>query len=186
MTIFQCDIEHHLWMACGGLEHLKVESLRPLIESGRRVWVWPDKDGVEKWREKVSHLLSDTFSIYVGFFDRYWIEADGKKADIADIQLRLLCHPETDRQAKADYEARMKGKAQDIPPKPDNVTDEEWQQHLDIMHQLGVWKVEHPDDAPFIDPVELQDPRVRMWREILRQQYNFNKRQQHEQPEASD
>lgn len=172
MTIFQCDIEHHLWMACGGLEHLKVESLRPLIESGRRVWVWPDKDGVEKWREKVNHLLSDTFSIYVGFFDRYWIEADGKKADIADIQLRLLCHPETDRQAKADYDARMKGKAQDIPPKPDDFTDEEWQQHLGIMRQLGAWNVEHPDDEPFIDPIELQDPRVRIWRETLRKRYN--------------
>lgn len=178
MTIFQCDIEHHLWMACGGLEHLKVESLRPLIESGRRVWVWPDKDGVEKWREKVSHLLSDTFSIYVGFFDRYWIEADGKKADIADIQLRLLCHPETDRQAKADYEARMKGKAKDIPPKPADLTDEEWQQHLNIMKAIGEWKVEHPDDEPFIDQDELQDPRVRMWREIMRQRYNFNKSRQ--------
>jgi len=176
MTIFQCDIEHHLWMACGGLEHLKVESLRPLIESGRRVWVWPDKDGVEKWREKVSHLLSDTFSIYVGFFDRYWIEADGKKADIADIQLRLLCHPETDRQAKADYEARMKGKAKDIPPKTADVLPEEWAEHQAIMRAIREWKLEHvgEEDAPFLDPIELQDPRVRMWRETLRQRYNFN------------
>jgi hypothetical protein len=30
-------------------------------------------------------------------------------------------------------------------------------------------------DEPFLDPIELQDPRVRMWREILRQRYNFNK-----------
>jgi hypothetical protein len=31
-------------------------------------------------------------------------------------------------------------------------------------------------DEPFLDPVEMADPRVRMWREILRQRYNFNKR----------
>ncbi|MBQ1414663.1 MAG: hypothetical protein IIY92_01875, partial [Lachnospiraceae bacterium] len=31
------------------------------------------------------------------------------------------------------------------------------------------------NDEPFLDPDEMQDPRVRMWREILRQRYNFNK-----------
>jgi hypothetical protein len=160
MTIFQCDIEHHLWMACGGLEHLKVESLRPLIESGRRVWVWPDKDGVEKWREKVNHLLSDRFSIYVGFFDRYWIEADGKKADIADIQLRLLCHPETDRQAKANYEARMKGKVQDTPPTTDT-----------SLHWYG--------DQPFQDEEELTDPRIHQWRMAMRNAHSTKWYQRH-------
>jgi hypothetical protein len=35
-------------------------------------------------------------------------------------------------------------------------------------------------DEPFLDPIELQDPRVRMWREILRQRYNFNKRKNNE------
>ena len=37
-------------------------------------------------------------------------------------------------------------------------------------------------DEPFLDPEELRDPRVRMWREILRQRYNFNhKRNDNEQ-----
>jgi hypothetical protein len=31
------------------------------------------------------------------------------------------------------------------------------------------------DGRPFIDQDEMQDPRVRMWREALRQRYNFNK-----------
>ena len=35
--------------------------------------------------------------------------------------------------------------------------------------------VEAHGDEPFIDPEELADPRVRMWREILRERYNFNK-----------
>jgi hypothetical protein len=42
--------------------------------------------------------------------------------------------------------------------------------------QLGIqeWVTVHGDD-PFIDPIELQDPRVRKWREIFRKRYNFNK-----------
>jgi hypothetical protein len=31
------------------------------------------------------------------------------------------------------------------------------------------------DDTPFLDPEELTDPRLRMWRETLRQRYNFAK-----------
>jgi hypothetical protein len=159
---------------------LKVESLRPLIESGRRVWVWPDKDGVEKWREKVNHLLSDRFSIYVGFFDRYWIEADGKKADIADIQLRLLCHPETDRQAKADYELRNKQKSEQQPECPEGVDPELWAEHLLTIKALKEWQQMNLNDidAPFIDPEELRDPRLHQWRETLRQRYKSKKSRQ--------
>ena len=177
MTVFQCTPERHLWMACGGLEHLKIESLHPLIESGRRVWVWPDKDGISKWREKVSHLLSDNFSIYTGFFDRYWIEADGPKADIADIQLRLLCHPETDRQAMADYEARQNHKDEHLPECPEGVEPVLWAEHLSIMKALDEWQQLNPDelDAPFIDPEELNDPQVREWRETLRRKCGFHK-----------
>jgi hypothetical protein len=32
------------------------------------------------------------------------------------------------------------------------------------------------DGEPFVDPIELQDPRVHRWREILRQKCNFNKK----------
>jgi hypothetical protein len=64
------------------------------------VWIWPDKDGVEKWEAKVKHLLNDRIQIYTRFFDRYWIEEDGKKADVCDINLRLLCHPETDQKSR--------------------------------------------------------------------------------------
>lgn len=100
MATMYGDMENNLWMACGGLEFLKLESLQPLIDSKRRVWIWPDKDGVEKWEAKVKHLLNDRIQIYTRFFDRYWIEEDGKKADVCDINLRLLCHPETDQKAR--------------------------------------------------------------------------------------
>ena len=150
MAIAYGNNDMNLWMACGGLEFLKLESLQPLIDQRRRVWIWPDKDGVEKWTNKVKHLLNDRFNIYTRFFDRYWIEEDGPKADIADINLRLLTRPETINDSK--------------PKEPD---EEET-----IMFACHEWVKVHEDEH-FLDPIEMQDPRVSVWREILRQRYNF-------------
>ena len=158
MATMYGDFEKNLWLACGGLEFMKVEALRPLIDSGRRVWVWPDKDGVDKWKAKVEHLISDRFGIYTRFFDRYWIEADGKKADVCDINLRLLCKPET---------------INDVKPHEPEVSEDE-----KILLACEEWTIEHGDE-PFIDPLEATDPEVRKWRQILRDRYNFNKRYDH-------
>jgi hypothetical protein len=136
------EFDKNLWLACGGLEFLKVEALRPLIDQGRRIWIWPDKDGVNKWREKVGHLLNDQLQIYTRFFERYWIDEDGEKADMCDINLRLLCHPETDEKAKA------------------RVSDEK---QLGVLHDRG--------DEPFLDPEEACDPWLRWARERLRQSH---------------
>ena len=143
------DMEKNLWLACGGLEFLKVEALRPLIDSGRRVWVWPDKDGVEKWKAKVGHLINDRFGIYTAFFEKYWLPEDGPKADLADINLRLICHPET----------------MTTEPTPKNDRKDK---------DLGL--VEWNSQEPFLDPLESMDPKVREWRDILRNKFNFNKR----------
>ena len=87
--------ERSLWMACGGLKFLKLESLQPLIDQGRRVWLWPDKDGVEDWKQKCEHLLSDRVTITTRFLEENWIEEDGPKADVADIIIRHMRRPET-------------------------------------------------------------------------------------------
>lgn len=137
--------ERSLWMACGGLKFLKLESLKPLIDQGRRVWLWPDKDGVEDWQQKCEHLLGDKVSITTRFLEENWIEADGPKADVADIIIRHMRQPET-------YVRRIR------------------------KEKIETQPVRDCSDEPFIDPAELADPRVHMWREILRQRYNFNKR----------
>ena len=147
MATMYGELEKNIWMACGGLEFLKVESLRPLIESGRRVWIWPDKDGMKKWKDKLGHLISDRFGIYTGFFDRYWKECDGPKADVCDINLRLLTKPETIEKR----EETAKTECQE-------------------------WEVVS-DDEPFLDPIEVQDPRVREWREKIRKAFELRKLQ---------
>ena len=146
--------ERSLWMACGGLKFLKLESLQPLIDQGRRVWLWPDKDGVEDWKQKCEHLLSDRVSITTRYLEENWVPEDGEKADVADVILRHIKRPDT-------YVRRT---AKNVTVS----TDE--QELLDTKE----W-VEAHGDEPFIDPEELADPRVAMWRDILREQYNFNK-----------
>ena len=145
--------DRQLWLACGGLKHLQIESMQPLIDQGRKVWLWPDKDGVEEWQEVADKLGSENVQVYTKFFDACWVPEDGDKADAADIAIRMLRHP--------DF-------------KPRYVEDKATEKHEpvkvgDIITQVVT------SDEPFIDPIEMADPRVRMWREILRQRYNFNK-----------
>ena len=148
--------ERSLWMACGGLKFLKLESLQPLIDQGRRVWLWPDKDGVEDWKQKCEHLLSDRVSITTRYLEENWVPDDGEKADVADIILRLIKRPDT-------YVKRTTQNV-DVPTDLDNIK---------------AW-VETHGDEPFIDPEELANPQVAMWREIIRRRYNFNKTKNNE------
>ena len=47
MANYYGDFDSQIWMACGGLKHLQLDSLQPLIDQGRTIWLWPDKDGRE-------------------------------------------------------------------------------------------------------------------------------------------
>jgi hypothetical protein len=112
------------------------------------VWLWPDKDGVEAWQQVVDKLGCDNVQIYTRYFDTCWTDADGEKADIADIAIRMMRTGETPRKVEEKHEPVLIG---------DIVTE--------------VWN----SDEPFLDPDEMNDPRMRLWRETLRKRYNFNK-----------
>jgi hypothetical protein len=134
------------------LKFLKLESLQPLIDQGRMIWLWPDKDGIEDWRGKCEHLLNERVKITTKFLDVYWTEDDGPKADVADIILRLLTTP------AVTIEPRE--------PKPDGVDADEWQHHADIMQAISQWQQAHPDGEPFEH--EPSDPQIREWQERMR------------------
>ena len=173
--------DSQLWLACGGLKFLKIESMQPLIDEGRTVWLWPDKDGVKGWQEVADKLGSDKVQVYTKFFDACWEPEDGDKADIADIAVRMLYHPdwvprEVKNQGATDPNATARlYHGATLQPPPEGVTDEEWAEHLAIMRQIGDYELIHPQDEPFLDPEELRDPRLHQWREVLRQKFNFNK-----------
>lgn len=183
MANYYGDFDNQIWMACGGLKHLQLDSLQPLIDQGRTIWLWPDKDGREAWQEVADKLGYDHCRVYTHFFDTCWTPADGDKADIADIAIRMMTTGEGPRkdtgngQGATDQNAAARlYHVATLPPKPDNVTDEEWANHLAIMKAIGDYDIIHPGDEPFLPEDEMADPRLRWMRETLRQRYKFNKR----------
>ena len=161
--------EQQLWLACGGLKVLQLDSMQPLIDQGRQVWLWPDKDGVDDWQKVADKLGSEKVQVYTRFFDTCWREEDGEKADAADIAIRMM-------------------KTGDKPRKePEQVTTAKSQETvLPLGDGLPLEPVEWNNDEPFIDMEELADPRLRLWRETLRQRYNFNKTRNNGRTEVCD
>ena len=204
MANFYGQLDRQLWIACGGLKHLHLDSMQPLIDMGRTVWLWPDKDGVSEWQALADKLGSDRVNIYTKFFETCWREEDGPKADAADITIRMMRKPETIEEtnhtgdpqstteiiATASDHSGVNSAATPDPQKPDGISDEEWTEHLKTLAAIHEWTEVHGDE-PFLDPLEQIDPRVREWRQILRDKFNFNKRRKQngkdsKQPKGED
>jgi hypothetical protein len=150
--------EQQLWLACGGLKFLQLDSMQPLIDQGRQVWLWPDRDGVIDWQKVADKLGSEKVQVYTRFFDTCWREEDGQKADAADIAIRMMKTGDKPRQAPEQ-----------------SATAKSHETVLPLGADLPLEPVEWNSDEPFIDTDELVDPRLRLWRETLRKRYNFNK-----------
>jgi hypothetical protein len=84
------EIEQDLFLACGGLKNLRVDTLQPLIDMKRNICLWPDKDGIEEWRKLLDKFNYNRMILHTDFLDKNWCEQDGPKADAADIILRNL------------------------------------------------------------------------------------------------
>lgn len=177
MANYYGNHDSQIWMACGGLKFLQLDSLQPLIDQGRTIWLWPDKDGREAWQTVCDKLGYDHCRVYTHFFDTCWREEDGDKADIADIAIRMMTtgegpHPPQGGEAKTPCAPLSPPKNGVLPPetplKPDDVTDEEWLEHLAIMKAIGDYEIVHPGDEPFLPEDEMSDPRLRWMRETLR------------------
>jgi hypothetical protein len=190
MATYYGGHDQQLWLACGGLKHLQLDSMQPLIDQGRTVWLWPDKDGRDEWQEVADKLGYDKCRLYTHFFDTCWTEADGQKADVADIAIRMMRTGDKPRQTcdgqgatEISASAGVGSGATPAPTpdidRPADVLPEEWREHKAIMQAIQTWKLEHvgEEDAPFLDPEELRDPRIREWREKIRQACNFNHKQ---------
>ena len=175
--------DRQLWLACGGLKHMTLEAMQPLIDQGRKVWLWPDKDGVTAWQDVADKLGSEQVQVYTRFIDTCWVPEDGDKADAADIAIRMMRDPEfVPREIKGGGDGDGKESVGTSPAdpslmidKPEGLSDGEWYEHLEITKAIGEYEVAHPNDEPFLDADELRDPELHRRREIFRQRYNFNK-----------
>ena len=92
MSIAYGCMRMNLWMACCGIGNLtnSHDLLRPLIEQGKRIVLYPDHDGVERWQEAAKLINYPRLTVNTKPVTEWWTPADGDKADIADIVLRML------------------------------------------------------------------------------------------------
>ena len=90
MAIAYGNHTNQVWMACGGLENLTREKLRPIIEQRRRIVLYPDRDGIQKWKQKADSLYYDRVEIDTTPVTKWWKPEDGEKADIADVVIRAI------------------------------------------------------------------------------------------------
>ena len=79
-----------IWMACGGLEMLSAERLKPITSQGRQIVLFPDRDGVDKWRAKALQLHYHRLIVDAMPVQKWWKPQDGDKADVADVVVRIL------------------------------------------------------------------------------------------------
>lgn len=81
-----------IWMACCGIGNLTNSRnlLRPLIEQGRAVVLYPDHDGVAKWREAAKQINYKRLTVNADPVTKWWLPEDGEKADIADVVVRSI------------------------------------------------------------------------------------------------
>jgi len=79
-----------VWMACGGLNMLNRERLAPIIKQHRNIILYPDRDGVAKWRLKAEQLRYDRIIVDADPVTKWWMPGDGEKADIADVVVNSL------------------------------------------------------------------------------------------------
>ena len=155
MANYYGGFDSQLWLACGGLKHLQLDSLQPLIDQGRTIWLWPDKDGREAWQDLAEKLGYEKCQVYTNFIDTCWRKEDGEKADVADIAIRMMTTGD---------------KPREITTHKSSISQEQ----QELMDTMG-WAEVHGDE-PFIDFDEMADPELRKMREVFRQKYNFNKR----------
>ena len=90
MAIAYGNHQDQVWMACGGIENLSREKLAPIMEQGRTIRLYPDRDAVSKWRAKAEALRYDHVIVDTTPVTKWWQPEDGPKADIADVVIRSI------------------------------------------------------------------------------------------------
>ena len=100
-----CDPSKRIWMATAGKSQLTRKQLQPLIDRNRYIVLYPDYDGYDEWAAAVKRIDYPRISISPQV-KKLHVEADGDKADMADIMLRLVCAP---RETMVEKAARRLG-----------------------------------------------------------------------------
>lgn len=90
MAVAYGNNQSEIWMACSGMQRLNREMLRPLIEAGRTIQLFPDRDGVDRWIKKANEIAYPNMRLNTKAVKEWWQPCDGEKADIADVVIRII------------------------------------------------------------------------------------------------
>ncbi len=94
-AIYYGNTEKNIWLASGGMSMVTRERFSEIFAQRRKVVLYPDKDGVAKWRALADALHYDRVSVSTYLLDHYATDEDGPKCDIGDIIVRCVLHPDT-------------------------------------------------------------------------------------------
>lgn len=89
-AIYFGSTDRAVWMASGGLSMLTPHRLAPILGSGKEITLYPDKDGVDRWRQQTRKFDNGHVSCSTFYLDTYWEESDGPKADLGDILVKII------------------------------------------------------------------------------------------------
>ena len=93
---------HGIWLATGGIAQFNPQLLKPLMDLDLWITFFPDKDGVEKW-VNVARMINYPKILYNNtYVEAYWTEADGEKADAADVMIRLMLEQRAKKTQRVD------------------------------------------------------------------------------------
>ena len=94
MATYYGNMSRNLWLATGGLQFFDRKHIQVLIDQGRDIVVYPDKDGSKAWSDRTLQLIKETgykkLKVNPTIISNRWRPEDGPKADIADIILREM------------------------------------------------------------------------------------------------
>ena len=94
MATYYGNMSRNLWLATGGLQFFDRKHIQVLIDQGRDIVVYPDKDGSWIWSDRTLQLYKETgyskLKVNPTFVSSHWRAGDGQKADIADIVIREM------------------------------------------------------------------------------------------------
>lgn len=90
MAIAYGNNASEVWMACSGMQRLSREYLMPVINAGRKIQLFPDRDGIDRWIKKANELSYHSTLLNTKAVKEWWQPQDGEKADIADVVLRII------------------------------------------------------------------------------------------------
>lgn len=90
MAIAYGNHAKQVFMACCGESNLTKEKLEPLIAQQRRILLYPDRDAIQMWQQRAKKIGYEKISISTNLVKNYWQPEDGKKADCADVVVRLI------------------------------------------------------------------------------------------------